>query len=351
MKHLILFLQRVLWVLDPRLTSEVGALGNWPKGLVQDVYDWLWESYDEVDTKIDMIFEVKSPTEGAYDQRTTAIGAGQLAEKATENTSVTYRRPSEGFTAYAVYRDFDDGLELTKNEVTDFPMSKVKDLVQGYVSGWGEALRRTEETHAAKLFTKGGFTAGDDSYKNVIAGLLSQNTDGLAYDAKPFFNLVGNERTSKGGGTYYNSKTGLALNIAGYADLYNLMGITNAKNERDEVIDIMSMGDRILLHPPQLRDEAFQTLNSEYLPGTDHNDRNPWYNTCKPVEWRYISENATSWYLGIAKKGITFYRRGKAEIRMFRDEDSGSYRATIRARFGWMAWNFRFWTCANPDTA
>jgi hypothetical protein len=274
-----------------------------------------------------------------------------LTQKSTENTSVTYRRPSEGFTAYAVYRDFDDGLELTKNEVEDFPMNKVKDLVQGYVSGWGEALRRTEEEFAATLFTKGGFTAGHDHFKNVIAGLLSQNTDGLAYDGKPFFNLVGNENTSKGGGTYYNSVAGLALSIAGYATLYNLMGVTNAKNERDEVIDIMSMGDRILLHPPQLRDEAFQTISSEHLPGTNFNDKNPWYKSCQPLEWRYLSANASTWYVGIAKKGITFYRRGKAEIRMFRNEDTGSYRATIRARYGWMAWNRRFWAGASVPTA
>ena len=327
------------------------ALGNWPKGLVQDVYDWLWESYDNVTTKIDTIYEVKSPTEGAYDQRTTGIGAGKLVQKSTEDTSVTYRRPSEGFTAYAVYRDFDDGLSLTKNEVEDFPLSKVKDLVQGYVSGWGETLRLTEEDYAATLFTKGGFTAGHANYGNVIAGLLSQNTDNLAYDAKPCFNLVGNERTSKGGGTYYNAKSGLSLNIAGYADLYTLMGVTNAKNERDERVNIMGMGDKVLVHPPQLRDEAFQTLNSEYLPGTDHNDKNPWYNTCKPVEWDALRDNASTWYLGIAKKGIVFYRRGKAEIRMFRDEDTGAYKATIRGRYGFMAWNFRFWAAANPPTS
>src|SRR3990167_7328334 len=111
------------------------ALGNWPKGLVQDAYDWEWEAYNAVEGRVDQIFEVKSPTEGAYDQKTTAIGAGQLQQKASENTSVTYRRPSEGFTAYAVYRDFDDGLELTRNEVEDFPIRKVQDLVQGYVSG------------------------------------------------------------------------------------------------------------------------------------------------------------------------------------------------------------------------
>ena len=327
------------------------ALGNWPKGLTQDSYDWLWESYDAVDSKIDTIYEVKAPTEGAYDQRTTAIGMGQLTQKSTENTSVTYRRPSEGFTAYAVYRDFDDGLELTKNEVEDFPMAKVKDLVQGAVSSWGDGLKRTEELHAAKLFTKGGYTSGDDSYKNIIAGLLSQNTDGLAYDAKPFFNLSGNESTSKGGGTYFNSISGAPLNVANLALLHDRVFITNAKNERDEVIDTKSMGDLIILHPPQLRDDAFVAVGSEYLPGTDHNDRNAWYKVFKPVEWRYLADNASTWYVGIAKKGVTFYRRGKAEIRFFRDEDTGSYKATIRARYGWMAWNRRFWGGANVPTS
>jgi len=328
------------------------ALGNWPKGLVQDSYDWLWEAYDAVDSKADNIFEIKAPTEGAYDQRTTGIGAGQLEQKTAENTSVTYRRPSEGYTAYAVYRDFDDGLELTRNEVEDFPMSKVKDLVQGYVSGWGEAMKRTEDAYAATLFTKGGFTAGHANFGNVIPGLLSQNTDNLAYDAAPWFTASGGTaHISKAGTSYYNALSGIALNVAGFAQLYNLLFVTNAKNERDEVIDTRAMGDLILLHPPQLRDEAFQTLQSEYLPGTDYNDRNPWYNVAKPLEWRFLAENPSTFYIGIAKKGITFYRRGKAEIRMFRNEDTGGYRATIRARYGWMAWNHRFWASANTPTS
>lgn len=328
------------------------ALGNWPKGLVQDVYDWEFEGYNSVDGRIDQIYEVKSPGEGAYDQRTTAIGMGQLTQKSAENTSVTYRRPSEGYTAYAVYRDFDDGLELTRNEVDDFPISKVRDLVQQTISSWGEARKRTEETYGATLFTKGGFTAGHANFGNVIPGLLSQNTDNLAYDAAPWFTASGGTaHASKAGTSYYNAKSGLALNVAGLHDLYTLLTVTNAKNERDEVVDTGSMGDKILVHPPQLRDEAFQTLESEYLPGVDHNDKNPWFQTCKPVEWRYLADNATAFYLGVAKKGITYYRRGQPEIRMFRNEDTGAYRATIRARYGWMSWNWRFWVSANSPTS
>ncbi len=334
-----------------KLCNEAGALGNWPKGLGQDSYDWLWEGYDQTAGKVDVVYDTRSPSEGAYDQRTTGIGMGQLTQKASEDTSVTYRRPSEGFTAWAVYRDFDDGLSLTRNEVDDFPTNKVRDLMQGTVNTWGDALKRTEEIFGVKLFTEGGFTAGTNDWKNVIPGLLSQNTGGLAYDGTEFFNLTGNQRASKGGVTYFNSIAGLALGIAGYAKLHDRVFITNAKSERDEVIDTKGMGEILLLHPSQLRDEAFQTINSEHLPGTDFNDKNPWFNNSKPTEWRYLSDNPSTWYIGVAKKGIRFYRRGKPELRFFRNEDTGAYRATIRARMAFMGYDFRFWGGANVPTS
>ena len=347
-----MFMRFMRWLLRAlNLDNEIGALGNWPKGLLEDRYDFFFEGYDEQKSVIDTLFETKAPTEGAFDQRTTAIGAGKLAQKAVENTSVTFRRPSEAFTAFAVYRDFDDGVELTKNEVEDFPESKVRDLAQAFIQDWGRGLRLTEDDFAATLFTEGGFTGGSNNYKNVIPNLLSQNTDGLAYDAKPLFNLTGNNRSSKGGATYFNSISGAALDVSNYATLHNRIFITNARNERDERIDLKGMGDVVLLFPPQLRDNAVQTINSEYLPGTDQNDRNPWFNTSKLVEWGALDANATTYYIGVAKKGIVFYRRGKPEIRMFRNEDTGSYKASIRARYAFMVWNFRFWGSANPPTS
>ena len=328
------------------------ALGNWPKGIVEDRYDFLSEGYDEPDSMIDQIFEVKSPTQGAYDQRTTAILAGKLQQKSTENTSVTYRRPSEGFTAYCVYRDFDDGLSLTKNEVEDFPVEKIRNLMKDTISDWGRTLRLTEEDFAATLFTKGGLTAGHDNFKNVIAGgVLSQNTDGLAYDAVEAFNLSSNTRTSKGGGTYYNSISGSPLNVTNYATLSDLVFITNAYNERDERVNIKSMGKVLLLVPPQLRDDGFRAIESEYLPGVDHNDKNPYYKASQLTEWDALRDNASTWYILVAKFGIRFYRRGKPEIRMFRDEDTGAYKSSIRARYGWMYWNWRGKGGANVPTS
>lgn len=327
------------------------AQGNWPKGLVDDRYDFLFEGYDETKSMIETLFEVKNPTSGAYDQRTTVIGMGKLAQKSTENTSVTYRRPSEGFTAYSVYRDFDDGIELTRNEVDDFTPSKLTDLMKDTIKSWGGKLRLTEDAYAATLFTKGGFTAGHANFGNVIAGLISQNTDNLAYDAKPFFNRSDNTRTSKGGGTYYNA-IAQPLNVSNYGTLYELITATNSYDERDEEISIGSMGRFALVFPPQLHDSAVQAIESEYLPDSGgDNNKNPWFNTCQLVQWDLLKANATAWYLGLPKQGLRFYRRGKPEIRMFRDEDNGSYKASIRARYGWMPWNFRFWGASNSPTS
>lgn len=346
--NVIKFLKSIFRFLG--LDNEIGALGNWPKGLVEDRYDFFFEGYDEPTSVIDSIFEVKNPTEGAYDQRTSAIGAGTLQQRTSEDAAVTFRRPSEAFTAYCVYRDFDDGLRLTRNEVDYFPANKVRDLAQEWIKGWGRAVRLTEDNFAATLFTKGGYTAGHANFENVIPGLLSQNTDSLAYDAKPFFNRSGNERTSKGGGTYYNAITG-TLDVSNYETLHNLIFITNAKNERDERIDLKAMGKVVLLYAPQLRSAAVRTIETEHLPGSQYNDVNPFFRASQLVEWDGLRDISTSWFLGIAKMGIRFYRAGKPEIRMFRDEDTGAYKSTIRARYGFMAYNFRPWGGSNVPTS
>lgn len=325
-------------------------LGNWPKGMVQDRYEFFFDTYGEGPSEVDYLFEIKTPGSGMYDQRTSAIAMGALQQKTVENTSVTYRRPSEAFTAYCVYRDFDDGLELTRNEVERFPEEHVKDLVKTCINDWGRGVRLTEERFSATFFTKGGFTAGHDNFKNVIPNLISQNAGGLGYDGVEAFNRSNNLRSSKGGGTYYNAITG-TLNIANYGTLYDLIFVTNAYNERDEEIDTKSMGEVYLLFPPQLRDEAVQTIESEYLPGSDYNDKNPRFKSSKLVEWSILRSNASTWYMGIAKHGIRFYRPQKPDIRMFRDEDSGSYKATIRTLYGWMFYNFRFVGGSNVPTS
>ena len=322
------------------------AIANWAKGLVEDSYDFMIDEYDATKGLVDTLAEVKSKSQGGYDQRTSWLAAGTLEQKTSpDDMNVTYRRPSEGFTAYSVYRNFTDGVELNLTEVEDMPKSKAKDLVEDHVRSWGAKMRLTEDKFFASLFKNGGKTAGHDDF-NAVYGGNNFVTNSLAYDSKPAFTRSDNTRTSKGGGTYHNGLA-LGLNVTNLGSLYDRVFVENAYDERDEEIELGSMGPIALVHPPQLRRAAIQAVESEYLPGLDTNDKNPLYQACKLVEWSLLRANATAWYLGILKKGITFYHRGTPQIRMFRDETSGAYRASARMRAGWMFWNFRFWGGSN----
>lgn len=328
-------------------------LGNWPKGIIEDRYEWHQQGYGEQPSMIEELYEVRKPKQGSYDQRTKAIGMGKLNQETAQNTSVTYRRPSEAWTAYCVYRKFTDGLELEQEDVEDFPVEHAKSLVKDTITTWGEKTRLTEDDFSVSPFINGGLTAGHADFKNVIPGSgVNQNTDGLAYDGFPFFNRSNNLRSSRRGGTYYNAQGGLALSEANYEAQYNLMLVTNAKDERDERISLKMSGEKpVLLVPTQLHSAAARVINSEYLPGTDQNDKNAWYQSARIVEWDALNPQPTMWFLGMAKKGIRFYRRGTPEIRTFRDEDNGAYKATIRVRYGFMVYDWRYWVGANVPTS
>ena len=326
------------------------AIANWAKGLVEDSYDFMMDAYDATKGKVDEIYEVKTKMQGGYDQRTSWIASGTMEQKSgADDMNVTYRRHSEGYTAYSVYRNFTDGVELNLTEVEDMPKNKAKDLINDHVRSWGVKMRLTEDKFAASLFKNGGKTAGHDDF-NAVYGSNSFVTNSLAYDSEPAFNRSDNTRASKGGGTYYNGLTS-TLNVTNLGLLYDRIFVENAYDERDEEVETASMGTIALLYPPQLRRAAVQAVESEYLPGVDTNDVNALYKSCKLVEWSLLRANSTTWYLGVLKQGITFYRRGAPQIRLFRDEDSGAYKASARARFGWMFHNFRFWGGSNVPTS
>ena len=188
---------------------------DFTEGMKKDLYDYFFETYDSVPTVYDQIFAVK-PSDGAYEQSTSVIGLADLVET-EESDPITYRKFGEGFTVYGKNRTFTDGFKISMEAVED--NRKIENIVQAAAGKWGEKVRSTRETFYAKIFNFGGYTGGHDVFKNVIAGVISQNTDGLVYDAKPFFNLSGNLRSSKGGGTYYNGHA-LSLTSANFQTVW-----------------------------------------------------------------------------------------------------------------------------------
>lgn len=319
---------------------------DFTKAMVNDMYDWTIESYDEEPVVYDKLFGVKEMKdhEGTYVQETTAIATGML-EEVEESESIPSERINEGYTTYGAPKKFGKKLPISKEAVKD--NVKVKDMLKSQAGTWGEAVRRTLETYHAKFFNYGGYTAGHAVFNcsQAMAGFTDPNGN-LCYDGLPLFNLSGNLRSSKGGGTYYN---GFAYDLtpANFETVFLAMTSTNNRNERDEVIALMP---DVLVVPPALYFTARRILESEKIPGSANNDTNVLAKIVDLEVWQYLTDT-NAWFLGKRKKGLKTINRQKYAIDFFYDEDDQIYKAIIDMRYGAYEQNFRFWAGSNFSTS
>lgn len=312
---------------------------DFTQGIRKDMYAYFFDTYDQKPTVYDQILKVE-PSESAWEQGTSVIGPGQLAKKA-ESAPITYRKIQEGWTTYGDNVTYSDGFTISMEAVED--NKKIDNIVRQAAQKWGESVKHTRESFYATAFNNGGLTAGDDFFKNPIAG---QNAGGLIYDGKPLFNLTGNTRASKGGGTYYN---GLALSLsqANLITAYQLMTTTNNRDERDEVI---SLRPDTLLVPPALEMAARVILNSTNLPGSANNDVNVASGLLNLVVWDYLTDT-DAWFVVKKGEGLVAQNRKEPVIDFYYDEDTKDYKANIVTRLGFRADNWRFVVGSNFATS
>lgn len=318
------------------------------KGMVRDMYDWYFEQRDYAmkDTVYDKIIDLRDVTgeKSPYAQSTSAVGNGKFAEVA-ERESIPAEDIIEGFTTYAKYRKFGKRIEMSEESVDDH--TKTANLLKETVMGWADSEQWTLENFYSNHFNKGGFTAGDDLFDQSIPGILTYSPGDFIYDSKPLFVLTGNNHTSKGGATYFNSLN-VSLDPANLETAMEKMSADNNRNERDEIINLGS--DYVLVVPEQLRATAERIVKSDLLPGSDTNDINVLRDRFQVVPWNNIS-TATSWYIGIRKKGIRAYKRKNMKIDFYYDEETETFIAKGSFRYGCMIQNFRFWLAGKTPTS
>jgi hypothetical protein len=155
----------------------------------------------------------------------------------------------------------------------------------------------------------------------------------MPYDNKPLFNISGNENTTKGGGTYYNSVASLTVTPANFETLYNLVTVTNAYDERDEVIT--NPVDTLLVRPGADTFLAERLMGTIAMPGGELNDKNPYYKLCDVISWRYLETAEAAFFVGKRQSDdLQFHKRQASEIRFFREEGNLGYKASINIRMG-----------------
>lgn len=317
------------------------------EGMKRDMYDYILENQKYEDEKLvyPQLFEEKE-AEGAYNKRTTVVGAGNLKETG-ESEEITYSKVGEGWTVHSKWLKFTDGLMFSKENVDDMTESKIYNLVTDMAATWLTGYNQTKEDLTANVFNYGGYTAGHSIFNGSAAGETDPSGN-LCYDGKPFFNLSGNLRALVPNGTaaYYNA-VALPLTETNVQTAYDLMTITNAVNSRGQKVIIKP--DVLLYHPSQ-RWTVKKLLETELQVGSAQNDINTIKNMLKPVEWRFL-DTSTFWALGYAKRGIRFYNRQPLTFDFYQDPKTKGYRADVVARFGIEVNDFRYWVGSNAPTS
>lgn len=326
----------------PGLTQEQLAL------YTKDMYKAQREGYKEMPTKYNELFKVVTGVTGAGDKMTQILGAGRLTRHTTEDQKITFKAPVQGWEFLVKYHTWSDGLAFSKPAVED--TVKLGNLMNDLSKTWGRMVRLEKETWAARVFNEGGNLTGDVVFNGSHAGNTANYGD-LLYDNKPLFNLTGNTRSSKGGGTYYNSVASLTLTPANFETVYNLHTATNNRDERDNIVQ--NPADTLLVRPGAEKFKADRIVDTQKgMPGGQLNDKNPYYNLVSVIDWDYLDSAEAAFFIGKRQSDdFQFHERQQEEIRFWRTEDDLGYKCSINVRFGILIKNFRTWSRGGGTSA
>lgn len=307
-----------------------------------DMYVVERERATDADPKYPKIYKVLNATSGSGNKTTQLLGAGRLKRDTTEGEDINFKSPVQGWTAYTKYDNFNAGLIFSKQAVEN--TEKLGNMVKDLAKTWTDYVMIAKEELAVRAFNHGGDTSGD----YVFLGTFLDETDSsglLIYDSTPLFNLSDNTRTTKGGGTYYNSKAGLAVTPDNFETIYNLHTATNNKGEEDEVKS--NPADTVICIPGSdhfLLKKILDTTKG--LPGGQLNDLNVYFEIVDQIiPWDYLEATA-GWFVGRRNdENFCFVERQSQETDFFRDHKNKSYNASVDAQFSlwfkplaWRAW-------------
>lgn len=340
-----MFIKRFIALLLTCTAGSIGVRQDQVHLYIKDMYKVGYDVMEKKEPKFEMIYDVKSGKDvyGAGTRDTQLLGADELDQETAEGTDIDFVSPIEGWTTYGKYITYKKGVKFTKQAVDDDV--KLGNMVKSYAETWADRYIVACETLASTPFNRGGDLLGNA----VFDGSHPGNTDSsgnLLYDSKPLFNLTGNKRTTKGGGTYYNSVAGATVTPSNFETLYNLMTATNNRDEQD--IIRANPADTVITRPGADAFAAQKILNTTRgLPGGQLNDANIYYGLIDThIAWDYLSSAEAAWFLGRRKDpNFQFHKREEPTYDFFIDPKNRTANASVFARIGvyfkagaWRAW-------------
>ena len=328
------------------MSNNIGAMGlsaDQASVYLKDMYKAEREGMMEIPPMYPKAFKVVNNVKGAGDKYTQLLKAGPLTRHTAEGQDIEFNSPIEGWTTFVKYHTYSDGLTFSPEAIED--TIKLGNMLTDLSKTWGEEVVVAKEEMASGVFNDGSDLLGNYVFNGSHTGQTDSSGD-LLYDSIPMFNLTGNARTTKGGGTYYNSDSALAVTPDDFETLYNLMTATNNRDEQDRIK--ANPMDSVITAPGANAFKMQRIINTkpdQGLPGGQLNDTNVYFGLIKNhIMWDYITDGA--FFVGKAQhSALEFHERLSPVIRFFRNENNAGYKASIRVRFGvhakpgaWKAW-------------
>ena len=307
--------------------------------ITKDMYKVFFDKYDSLTPVYSSLFDTGT-MDGAYEKETTLVGAGKLSRR-KEGDPIASTNAYEGDPVHGKAVTFSDGIWFTNEQVQDAKKGEIANILKDYAKTWAEGFFQTKEDESAKLFRYGGYTAGHDVFDNSVPGTPDPSGK-FIYDGKPFFNLSGNLRSNKAGGTFYN---GHALNLTAdnFKTVYTRM---TSQNNRDERGNIVNIKPDVIVVPPALYFTAMEIVKN----ANTANIRSVLENIVQVQEWQFI-DDSDAWFIGKKGMGIKFRMRQEPIIDFFQNPLDKKWYATVDARFSVYVNNWRYWSGSNFSTS
>jgi hypothetical protein len=245
-------------------------------------------------------------------------------------------------------------IEMTYTSVEDH--QKIDNILKDAAQTWGGAIKTTRNEFFVTWFLYGGYTAGHENFDGTPESGAETDTSGDGcYDSSsssaltPLFALSTGtyKHTSNVGGTSYTNARAIDLDATNIETLYNLMTVTNNRDENDKVVPIIP---NVMMVSRQLNFTARRLLESTAIPGSGDNDKNVLNSIVDLVVWDHFTDT-DGWVLGVKKKGLRRLKRQEPKIRFFESEKDRRYYAACEFRDGGMMDNWRFWHASNLPTS
>ena len=295
------------------------------------------ESFCEVDTL--------DASLGDYESATVVSGLGD-PEQVNRGEVPVRDEIRETFTWYLAVKPY--RLALTYQEdMKDWPKWRIEARLEKDGLEIARVFNRKENKLAADVFNHGALTDGD---ADVFSGTPPSRgqTDPypkFIYDGKPFF-ADDHPLSLDASQTFINWLTGTDLDYAGLEVMELLIKNANAYNERGQKISLSP--DSIMI-PDVLSRQAQQLLESQNESSKDFGDTNVFRGVYNVIVNPYLDGTAAAtaqWFMGMAKKGVTFSRQGDISINVEYDGKKREWNVDIMKIFGVTVKNWRYWAAS-----